>query len=214
MAAIVFTQGCNFRCPYCHNAPLIPLHPWPDRSLVESDVLENLERLSGKITGVVVSGGEPTLQPDLADFLFNVRSLGLETKLDTNGSHPEILQALLVHGLLSYVAMDIKAPVDKYPAIAQVKVCVDRILESIDLIAQSNVEHEFRTTVDQTLLSAEDLDAIRQLVPSGSTFRLQAATRSQDRNEGQCYHPKTHTQEEGRIITAHTIEYRAEEQRP
>jgi pyruvate formate lyase activating enzyme len=175
VAAVVFTQGCNYRCPYCHNRELIPLQPESDRMLPETEVRRQIEMYSDRLDGIVVSGGEPTLQPDLADLLVWVRSLGLETKLDTNGSRPQVLVDLLAARLLSYVAMDIKAPPAKYEELAGAKDPVGNVLESIQVIAQSGVEHEFRTTLDESLLSSRDLEQIKGLVPPESPFRVQKA---------------------------------------
>lgn len=175
VAAMVFTQGCNYCCPYCHNRELIPLRTEPTRMLPEAEVRGQIEAYSNRLNGVVVTGGEPTLQPDLADLLAWVRSLGLDTKLDTNGSRPQVLATLLGAELLSYVAMDIKAPPAKYEKLVGLTDPLDDVFESIELIARSGVEHEFRTTLDERLLSPGDLEQIKDLVPPGSPFRVQKA---------------------------------------
>jgi pyruvate formate lyase activating enzyme len=173
VASVVFTQGCNFNCPYCHNAPLIPLWPRASRALEVPEVLAKLGALAGRITGVVVTGGEPTIHADLPEFLHSCRVLGLQTKLDTNGNRPAVIRRLLSRGLLSFVAMDVKGPLDRYSEIARVPVSSDRIAESISLIAGSRVEHEFRTTMDDSLLSEADMEAVKDLIPAGSPFRVQ-----------------------------------------
>jgi pyruvate formate lyase activating enzyme len=174
-AAIVFTQGCNFRCPFCHNGQLLPMRPPAASALVpESEVLAFLAKRRGRLDGVVITGGEPTLQPDLADFLRALRALGFATKLDTNGSQPDIVRELLENGLLDYVAVDLKAPIDRYAMLAGVRVDLASIRTSIALVAASGVPHEFRTTVVPRLLSPDDVKAIRALVPPGSPHRLQA----------------------------------------
>lgn len=175
VAAIVFLQGCNYRCPYCHNRALIPMRPPEKRLAPEKVIRKHIEEYSDRLDGVVVTGGEPTLQQDLPDFLGWIRSLGLETKLDTNGSRPRVLAKLLSAELLSYVAMDIKAPLDKYPALTGRRNAADNVQQSIRLIAHSGVEHEFRTTVDETLLLPDDLLEIKRLVPLGSPYRIQQA---------------------------------------
>ena len=177
VAVVVFTQGCNFCCPYCHNPQLIPEYAKPEKMLDEAAVLARLDHLGGKITGVVVSGGEPTLQPDLADFLARCHSRGFQTKLDTNGSRPEMLRLLLEECLLDSVVMDIKAPMCKYPELTRTAVDTQNIEQSIRVVAMSGVEHHFRTTVDEALLSGEDLEQIRVLIPAGSLFKTQAARR-------------------------------------
>jgi len=127
----------------------------------------------GKLDGVVVTGGEPTIQPRLAPFLRQVKALGYHVKLDTNGGRPEVVAALLEEGLIDYLAMDIKAPLACYERLAGRRVPRDTLEESIALVARSGVEHEFRTTVVEALLSAEDVRRIRAIVPSGSPHRLQ-----------------------------------------
>ena len=172
-AAVVFTQGCNFRCPFCHNGGLLPAVA-DDRELVpEAFVLEELRRRRGLLDGLVVTGGEPTLQEALPAFLGKVRALGLLVKLDTNGSRPEMLARLLGAGLVDYVAMDVKAPRGKYDLLAGVRAPLDAVRESIRLIAASGVPHHFRTTVPPSLLDAADIGAIRRELPSGSPHLAQ-----------------------------------------
>ncbi len=173
IAAVVFTQGCNFRCPFCHNGGLIPWESRPDERLSEHQVLRFLQSRIGQLEGVVVSGGEPTLQPDLKRFLSRAKTLGYAVKLDTNGSRPEVLRRLFNEGLLDYVAMDVKAPWDHYERLAGVRVETAAIRASIGLIAQSGIPHEFRTTVVPQLLSEGDLRDIARLLPTGSAYRHQ-----------------------------------------
>jgi len=171
-SAVVFTQGCNFRCPFCHNGRLIPPDA-PDGAIDEAAVMGFLCARRGQLDGVVVSGGEPTLQSDLAGFLGRVKRLGFAVKLDTNGSRPGVLRALLKESLVDYVAMDVKAPFERYGDLAGVAVEAGRLRESVAVIAGSGVEHEFRTTVVLPLLDAEDLAAVQRQLPSGSRHRLQ-----------------------------------------
>ena len=171
VAAIVFTQGCNFRCPFCHNGSLLPMN---SNSLIpEEEVLSFLESRRGQLTGVVVTGGEPTLQPDLSLFLQTIRAMDFKIKLDTNGSHPEVVKALLDKELLDFIAMDIKAPWGLYDRLTGVKAPKKELKESISLIAQSGIQHEFRTTVVRPLLSDRDVQEIKTMVPPGSPHRLQ-----------------------------------------
>jgi pyruvate formate lyase activating enzyme len=173
VAAVVFTQGCNFRCPFCHNAGLLPVIV-ADRDLIpEKEILQRLERRRGQIDAVVVSGGEPTLQPDLPLFLRALRAMGFTIKLDTNGSKPEVLGSLIGAGLLDYVAMDVKAPWDRYQVLAGVRVDTNRIAESLRIIAGSAVPHEFRTTWVRPLLSEDDIETIRRIIPLGSPYKQQ-----------------------------------------
>lgn len=173
VAAVVFTQGCDFRCPFCHNAGLLSRSPAPDSCIPEKTVLDRLTSRRGRIEGVVVTGGEPTLQADLAHFIEAVRTLGFLVKLDTNGSRPEVLKALLADGLLDFIAMDVKAPPDKYDTLTGVRAPVEAVSESIRIISGSGLPHEFRTTVVPALLTPEDVEAIRRALPAGSPHRTQ-----------------------------------------
>lgn len=164
-AAVVFTQGCNFRCPFCHNGELLAVRPG---SIPPRDILECLSRRRGLVPGVVVSGGEPCLQPDLAAFCASVKSLGFSVKLDTNGSRPSVLRDLLAQGLIDYVAMDVKAPSELYATLAGVEVDWSVIEESLGVLAVGGVPHHFRTTVVPSLLSEKDLDEIVRLLPAGA----------------------------------------------
>jgi len=173
VAAVVFTQGCNFRCPWCHNGSLIPTNV-PDSSLIpEEKVFDFLEDRSRQLDGVVITGGEPTIQPDLPEFIHRIIDMVFLVKLDTNGSRPEVLHRLLEEKLIDFIAMDIKAPLDIYDRLTGVQTPISRIKESIELIAGSGIAHEFRTTVVKPLLSPQDLLSIRKLIPPGSTHRLQ-----------------------------------------
>jgi len=171
-AAIVFTRGCNLRCPYCHNRALWAASPKASDKAPE-EVLDFMAHRTGCLGGLVITGGEPTLQPDLPEFLRRVRELGFAVKLDTNGTLPDSLAGLLDHGLVDYVAMDIKAPISKYGLICGVAVDTDAILRSISLIAASGVPHHFRTTFFRPLLSEADLATIKTLLPVRSRFLVQ-----------------------------------------
>lgn len=171
-AAIVFTQGCNFRCPYCHNGALIGPEPEPEAPSEEA-VMRFLQSRRKQLDGVVISGGEPSIQPDLIDFARRVKSMGYRVKLDTNGSHPEVIARLLEEGLLDYIAMDIKAPLESYRRLAGVTVSMSALEESIALLSWSGIDHEFRTTDVAPLLRRADIAAIQGIVPRGSRHRLQ-----------------------------------------
>ncbi len=164
IATVLFTGGCNFRCPMCHNADLV-LRPGTLPSLPEAEVEAFLTRRVGKVTGVVITGGEPTLQPDLLDFLRRVRDLGYATKLDTNGYRPEVLAALLEADVLDYVALDVKAPPEKYAQLSGVpNVDVTRIEQSLILLRESGLPHEWRTTVVPDWLTVDDIEALARWV--------------------------------------------------
>lgn len=171
VAAVIFTQGCNFRCPFCHNGHLLEQ---PGRLLLDEDaVLAQIRDRRRRLGGVVVTGGEPTLQGDLPQFLHRIQSLGLEVKLDTNGSQPDMLQSLFADRLVNYVAMDIKAPWDKYDRLAGQTCDTILLRRSMRLIAASGLPHEFRTTRVDTLLSPGDCDEVARQIPSGSTHKWQ-----------------------------------------
>ena len=173
VACIVFTAGCNFRCPFCHNATLVT-HIEDSVVIDEDEVFAYLQKRKGLIDGVVITGGEPLLQPDLAAFIRRVRALGLAVKLDTNGSFPERLRALLDEGLLDYVAMDVKNSRDKYARTAGVTVSpVDSVAQSVALLRHSGVAHEFRTTVVSGLHTRNDVRDIAAQIGAGETLYLQ-----------------------------------------
>ncbi len=172
IAAAIFTQGCNFRCPYCHNPDLIPPESRGDLFPV-AEVLAFLEKRRGRLDGVVLTGGEPTLQPGLPEFLETVRAMEYPVKLDTNGSNPAVLERLLGRGLIDYVAMDLKAPEEKYGLFSGPAVPFSRISKTMDLIRQSGVPFEFRTTVVPSLLSEEDLLAVADTLAPADRFVLQ-----------------------------------------
>ena len=173
LAATVFTGGCNLRCPFCHNALLVTrLAETP--VLPEEDVLSFLQRRRGLLDGVVLSGGEPLLQPDAADFLRKVRGMGFAVKLDTNGCFPERLAAILEAGLVDYAAMDIKNCREKYPQTVGVPgFDTAAVEESVRLLARSGVDHEFRTTFVRELHTAADVEAMGRWLQGAPRYYLQ-----------------------------------------
>ena len=174
LAATVFTGGCNLRCPFCHNALLVTrLQETP--ALEEKAVLDFLASRRGLLDGVVLSGGEPLLQPGAADFLAKVRELGFAVKLDTNGCFPKILANILDRGLVDYVAMDIKNSPEKYPETVGIPgFDTASVEESIRLLTDSKADHEFRTTLVREFHTAEDLTAIGRWLPRNARYFLQA----------------------------------------
>ena len=171
IAAVVFTPGCNLRCAYCHNRSLVDgiAHECPD---LEKAFFACLESRRGLLDAVVISGGEPTLQPDLAGFAGEVRALGFAAKLDTNGTNPAVLASLARAGLLDYVAMDVKATPKKYPAVCGVPVDMDAIEKSIKVLMQGTIEYEFRTTLVPQLTS-EDILEIGESLRGARRYVLQ-----------------------------------------
>ncbi len=164
-AAIVFTQGCNYRCRYCHNPELVYPHLF-EPSVPEEEIMAFLRRRQGTLEGVVVSGGEPTLQADLVRFLTDIKALGYKTKLDTNGTRPDVLQELIVKKLVDFIAMDIKAPLEKYAVVTGVEANEAVIRQSMELIRQSGLGYQFRTTYDKEVLTDDDIASISQMVAS------------------------------------------------
>lgn len=158
-AAIVFTQGCNFRCCYCHNPELVYPHLFTP-SMPEEEVLSFLQRRQGTLEGVVISGGEPTLQEDLVRFMADIKALGYKTKLDTNGTRPEVLKELIDKKLVDFIAMDLKAPLEKYAAITGVEANSTVIKQSMDLIVKSGLDYQFRTTYDKEVLDDNDIASL------------------------------------------------------
>ena len=172
VAAVVFTQGCNLCCPFCHNGGLISME---GQALIpQEEVVGKLRRRCRLLEGVVISGGEPTLQPDLMTFIEEVRDLNLSVKLDTNGTRPDVIEALLAKGQLDFIAMDVKAPFEKYPLLTGVDVSVDEIKTSIGLIAASGIGHEFRTTFVRPLLTGADIEVLRHALPPASPYKVQS----------------------------------------
>jgi pyruvate formate lyase activating enzyme len=144
VAAIVFTQGCNWRCPYCHNRSLLKKRRPQQELIPETHVFDVLHRRRNELDGLVITGGEPTIQEDLPRFIRKARRLGLRVKLDTNGSRPDVIRQLLEEGLLDYIAMDIKAPFDQYESIVRRPVDIDALQTSIELIKNSGIPYELR----------------------------------------------------------------------
>jgi pyruvate formate lyase activating enzyme len=173
IATVLFTGGCNFRCPMCHNADLV-LRPGEMETLPEEKVWDFLRRREGLVDGVVITGGEPTLQPDLSPFLYQLKEANLDVKLDTNGYRPEILAALLTDGLLDHVALDVKAPPGKYPLLTGLTdVDVTRVEQSIALLKESDIAYEFRTTVVPGLLDEDDVADIAHWIAGAQRYALQ-----------------------------------------
>ncbi len=172
ISAIIFSQGCNFRCSYCHNPGLVD----PDLfvpCLKEKDVLDFLQTRRGKLDAVAITGGEPTIQNNLKPFIKQIKKIGFAVKLDTNGSKPQVINALLAEKLLDYIAMDIKAPLEKYEKIVNVPVSPESIKESIKIILRAKIPYEFRTTVVQSQLDEKDILNIAKLISGAGHYVIQ-----------------------------------------
>lgn len=170
IACLVYTVGCNFRCPYCHNPELVDETA---ARLPEREVFDFLRARKGMLEGVVVTGGEPTVHGDLLEFLARVKAEGYLVKLDTNGTNPRMLREAIGRGLVDYVAMDVKAPLAGYLRTVARPVDVSAIRESIGILLSSPVEYEFRTTVVKSLLSPEDLEEIGREIRGAKRYFLQ-----------------------------------------
>ncbi len=173
VACTLFTKGCNFLCPFCHNAPLVN-KPEEAAAFSEEEILSFLKKRIGVLEGVCITGGEPLLQPELPAFIRKVKALGYRVKLDTNGSFPARLRALTEEGLLDYVAMDIKNSRDKYAATAGCeKLLPADIEESIDFLLSGAVPYEFRTTVVKELHTPADIAAIAHRIAGAERYFIQ-----------------------------------------
>lgn len=170
LGAVVFTQGCNFTCPYCHNPHLVRLFGIP---VEETDVLEFLKKRSGLLDGLVISGGEPTLQPDLADFCKKVRGLGYQVKLDSNGSRPDVLAGLIERHLVNYVALDLKTDPRAYPAELSPTDLGFAVLDSLKLLKRSPIPHEFRATAAAPFITLESIEALARAAAGEAPLFLQ-----------------------------------------
>jgi len=190
VSAIIFTQGCNFRCHFCYNPMLV----WPDvvgrvkysaapdngeagqigHSLIaEDDLFAFLAKRRGKLDGVVITGGEPTLHKDLPEFIGKIKDLGYLVKLDTNGTNPELLKKLIADKLIDYIAMDLKAPLEKYNIVVGAAVNLKKIKESVKIIMESGLDYEFRTTLVPGLHAKDDLQKMGAIIKGASKWYLQ-----------------------------------------
>lgn len=170
VACTIFTGGCNFRCPFCHNSSLVI--QMNNHCIPIEDVLEFLKTHQKKLDAVCISGGEPLIQKDIVEFIKKVKKLGFLIKLDTNGSFPEKLSVLIKEGLVDYVAMDIKNIMKKYRETSGVKTDNIKIQKSIEILKNSHIDHEFRTTVVKDFHTKEDMLEIARLTnPSPLYFQ-------------------------------------------
>ena len=180
VACTIFTPGCNFRCPFCHNASLVMRSDEGD-SFSEEEIFRYLQKRKGILDGVAVTGGEPMLMKDLPAFLGRVHELGFATKVDTNGSFPDKLRQVIEDGLVDYVAMDIKNSKEKYPATIGVPaVDMAKICESVELLKQNRIPYEFRTTVVKGFHEPEDFTKIGEWISGTPHYYLQAFKDSGD----------------------------------
>ncbi len=171
IATILFTPGCNYNCYYCHNTDIIRDNP--EHILIDKqEIIDYINKRKSMIDALVISGGEPTLQADLIGFIKKIKETGLLIKLDTNGTRPEILRSIIDEKLLDYIAMDIKAPFEKYSNTVCAETDIQKIKESIDLIINSAPDYEFRTTVSPDLTS-DDLEVMASYIKGSKKYVLQ-----------------------------------------
>jgi pyruvate formate lyase activating enzyme len=172
IVASIFLGYCNFRCPYCHNPDLV-LKADETENLIEEDIFRFLKGRKLWLDGVCVSGGEPAMHKELPQFLSKIKELGLKVKLDTNGYYPKMLRELIKRKLVDYFAMDIKGPLDKYEAVAKIKIDPDVIQQSVNMIRNSGIDYEFRTTVVKGILEKDDFIKMGEWLKGSEKLFLQ-----------------------------------------
>ena len=179
MACTVFTAGCNFKCPFCHNASLV--FNRDDNRISEQEFFDFLSKRVGVIDGVCITGGEPTLQTDIVQFIKKIKEFGFLVKLDTNGYRPDMLKFLVDNKLIDYVAMDIKNCKEKYPLTSGVEnIEVSFIEQSVEYLLADNVDYEFRTTVVKEYHTLDDMIKIGEWIKGAKKYYLQAFVDSGD----------------------------------
>ena len=180
MACTVFTGGCNLRCPFCHNSPLV-INPPSETAYTTEDIIAYLNSRRGMLDGVAVTGGEPLMQPDIEDFISCIKDEGFAVKLDTNGTYPDKLANLIDKGLVDYVAMDVKSGKTGYPQCVGIGgYDLSKVEKSVDLLKEGKVDYEFRTTVAQGLHTDEDIEEMGRWLKGARRHFLQAFKDSGD----------------------------------
>lgn len=173
VACVLFLSGCNFRCPYCHNPQLVGPPGTQKTAMGFEEVMRFLEQRRGLIEGVVVSGGEPTLQRGLPEACRRLKAMGYALKLDTNGSRPQMMRRLLAEGLLDYVAMDIKAEPDRYAGCISRRCDAGAVADGIRRVMESGIDYEFRTTCVRPLVTPQAVEHIARLIRGARLYALQ-----------------------------------------
>lgn len=175
-ACVVFTPGCNFRCGFCHNAEYVlpeKIAEIQDTFIPEEALFNFLKTRKGLIEGVVITGGEPTLQTDLIDFIRQIKQKNLFVKLDTNGTNPKILEQLFQENLIDFVAMDLKTTFEKYAELVAMPINIEKIKKSLQLILNSKIDSEFRTTIFKEHHTSEVFSEMQKVLKGAQTFALQ-----------------------------------------
>ena len=173
VACTVFTGGCNFRCPFCHNGGIV-LNPGAEPSIPEEKVFDLLKKRRGVLEGVCITGGEPTLWKGLWDFAKEIKAMGYSVKLDTNGTNPELMHKLILAGVVDYVAMDVKNSPDKYAETIGVKgFNLQPVKDSVRLLMQGTAGYEFRTTVVKGMHTPQDIVEIGKWIQGAQKYFIQ-----------------------------------------
>jgi len=172
ISAVVFTPGCNFRCPFCQNRELV-LNPDNFEDIPEKHIFSYLEEHKDFVDGVCITGGEPTLQPDLGEFCRKLHDAGVLAKLDTNGASPEVLQKLVDEKLVDYVSLDIKGPFGNYKKFVGVDFEVEKVKQSVQILLDSTIDYEFRTTVVPTLHTEKTIEKTAEQIKGAKLYVLQ-----------------------------------------
>jgi pyruvate formate lyase activating enzyme len=178
VSCVCFLQGCNFRCPYCHNPDLVSRKNPSAELLSDKAFFEFLETRKGLLDAVVVSGGEPTLEEHLPAFCERIKEMGFSVKLDTNGSRPGVIRDLLKNSVLDYIAMDLKTEPERYPALVNGRFVLEDLLESIGVLLESSIQYEFRTTCVRPFVDASVMRRMARLIGGAEKYVLQAFRRS------------------------------------
>ncbi len=206
-ACTVFLFGCNLRCPFCHNASLVVKRKGDDAEISREDFFKFLDERKGLLDGVTVTGGEPLLQPDIEDFISDIKKAGFSVKLDTNGTNPEKLKTLIDKKLVDYVAMDIKNCFDKYPLTVGVEgFDITPVKKSIALLIEGKADYEFRTTVSDELFDENDFIKISNEIKGAKKYFIQAFADSGDILCGTFTQPRKKTLDSYANIVLKTVE--------
>ncbi|MBO5888636.1 MAG: anaerobic ribonucleoside-triphosphate reductase activating protein [Clostridia bacterium] len=199
ICATIFTGGCNFKCPYCHNSGIV-LGEF--KTIDENNILKDLEKRKNLIDAVTISGGEPTLQKDLFEFVIKIKNLGFLVKLDTNGTNPKVLEKLINNNLIDYVALDIKTNFDDYNIIAKSNFDINTIKKSLQILKEANIVYELRTTIVENFIKKENILKLAEDLKGENLLYLQKFVDSKNCFEnGLCEVPKDKAVEYKNILS-------------
>ncbi|KKQ51773.1 MAG: hypothetical protein US70_C0013G0024 [Parcubacteria group bacterium GW2011_GWD2_38_11] len=173
IATTVFTVGCSFRCPFCHNPELVIKSQFPALNNLEEEFFDHLAKRKGKLEGVCITGGEPTIQPDIIPFIKKIKEMGFKVKLDSNGTRPDVLRKIIKEKLVDFIAMDIKSSPENYSKSVGLIVDIQRIKLSVKMIMNSGIAYEFRTTVVPGIHQEKDFEKIAKWIKGAKAYYLQ-----------------------------------------